>query len=251
MIWVVFCPTIMVAQSDFGSSLSGEVEKKLDKKLTVGMQLELRMRDNSTEVDRLSAGLNADYKCLPWLKASAGVSFLGDNVRRISHYDENDRDVLKGKAMVGDRKNLREYWGARLRGDLSLTATRQFGHFRFSLRERWQYTYRFRRYVEGRYNYVYKKSDIAYRIYPAKGKNELRSRLMVSYRNSALALEPYLGAEIFNTREIEKVRYTIGFSYKIHKGRTIDVFYRYQDMTDESDDHPDVHLIGVAYKMKF
>jgi hypothetical protein len=53
------------------------------------------------------AGIDIDYKILPWLKASCGYTFIYDHNRRISHYKENDRDVLKGLAEVGDPKNRR------------------------------------------------------------------------------------------------------------------------------------------------
>ena len=244
-------PVAGKAQSDFGTSLSVAFDKRIDSKLTVGVEMEMRTRDNAGAIDRLSGGLRMRYKCLPWLKVSAGSSFLGDHVKHISFYDSGDRDVVKGLVEVGERKNLRTYWRGRLRGDVALTATKKYGRLQFTFRERWQYTYRFKRYMTGRYNYLYKKSDHIAHYYSGKGKNELRSRVMASYDWPGIPLEPFVSGEVFNTTKIEKVRYMIGAEYKLQKRHIVGFYYRFQDEMDENDNHPDRHIIGLTYTLRF
>ena len=68
------------AQSDdFGTILSVEADKKINKKFSVGLEAEMRTRDDVKKVDRWSAGVQASYKVSSWLKASAGYTFLYDN----------------------------------------------------------------------------------------------------------------------------------------------------------------------------
>ena len=47
---------------------------------------------------------------------------------------------------------------------------------------------------------------------------------------------------------IEKIRYTVGTSYKINKKNSIDLYYRYIANGDE--DEEGGHIIGVGYKFK-
>ena len=73
-------PSSAMAQSDdFGLDFSLEAQKKINKQWSIGLEGELRTRDNTKTVDRWSIGLGVDYKVLKWLKASAGYTFLYDN----------------------------------------------------------------------------------------------------------------------------------------------------------------------------
>jgi hypothetical protein len=170
------------AQSDAGSFLSAEVCKEVGKRLSFGLEIEMRTRDAVKDIDRLSAEFQTSYKLCEGLKLSAGYVFLGDHNKRISHYKENDRDYRKGLVEIGDRKNLREYWGLRHRMHVSLTGSHRFGRLKLSLRERWQYTFQPSHIVEGRYNYFYQKGDDAPHLYPTKVSNMLRIRLAAEYK---------------------------------------------------------------------
>ena len=122
-------PQMSEAQEhDFGTNLSIGLQKRYDKRFETGYEIELRTRDDMKTIDRISVRAQASYKVLPWLKATGGLSALGDHNKRISRYDEDDKDVMRGKVEVGAPKNLREYWGARLRGDFSLTGSKDIGN---------------------------------------------------------------------------------------------------------------------------
>ena len=108
-------PMVCLAQNtddgdDFGTILSLEGVKKIDKKFSVDLEAEMRTRDDVKTVDRWSAGLSLDYKLMKWLKISAGYTFLYDNNERISYYEEGDGKVKKGIVEAGSPKKCAQYW---------------------------------------------------------------------------------------------------------------------------------------------
>ncbi len=251
---MVLLPLGAMAQSDdFGLDFSLEAQKKINKKWSVSLEGEFRTRDNTKTTDRWSLGLGADYKITKWLKASAGYTFLYDNNERISYYENTDDDVLEGDAEVGDPKKCAKYWAPRHRFNVSLTLDKKlFGDFRFSLRERWQYTYRPEYTVSERWKYLDNAYDGKEKTYSGKGKNVLRSRLQVEYDKKGLAFTPYANVELFNAWDVQKVRYNVGLDWKLSNQHSLGAFYRYQKVYNDDDDNdPNIHMIGVSYKFKF
>lgn len=242
------------AQSDkFGMWTSVEVDKKINKKWTVGLEVEQRTQEG--HASRWTAGVAATYKIAKWLKVSAGYSLLNDkNNRYTCDYTRNG---------FIDKEKRAEYWGIRHRFNVSLTGEKRFGRFDISLRERWQYTYRpektvTRTVTERDYldadgteweEDVYDEE----KTYRGKGKNVLRSRLQVEYDIKRCPVEPYASAELYNAWNIYKVRYTVGADWKINKQHTLGISYKFQDMRNSSDDDPDpdLHVLGLSYKFKF
>ena len=227
-------PCTVCAQEDtWGTDVSVEVTKDLSKQAGLELDAELRTRDGVETLDRLEGGLSAHYKLWPWLKLSGGYIFIYDHDERLSHYDEDDRDVKKGLAQVGDPKNLRDYWIVRHRLHADATLTHKWGRWRLSLRERWQYTYRMEKVVKGRYNYLYDRSDQAEHLYRGKGKNVLRSRLAARYKIKKSPFTPEVSLEAFNAWRLEKLRCTAGVYWKAAKGHTLHLYYRYQHGDDD------------------
>ena len=242
------------AQSDdFGLDFSVEAQKKIDKKWSVSLEGEWRSRNNAKTNDRWSVGLGADYKATKWLKASAGYSFLYDNNERITYYDADDEAVLDGDVDAGDPKKRAQYWAPRHRFNVSLTVDKKLiGDFRFSLRERWQYTYRPEYTVDERWSYLKDDYDGKEHTYSGKGKNVLRSRLQVEYDKSKMPVTPYASVELFNAWSLQKIRYQAGVDWKITRQHAVGAFYRYQHVRNDDDDlEPNRHLIGISYKVKF
>jgi opacity protein-like surface antigen len=249
-----FLPLAAMAQGDdFGMAFSLEAQKKIDKKWSAGIEGELRTRDNAKTNDRWSVGLGVDYKVNKWLKASAGYNFLYDNYERITYFEATDDAVLDGDADEGDLKKRAKYWAPRHRFNVSLTVDKKlFGDFRFSLRERWQYTWRPEYTVDERWSYLDNAYDGKEKTYEGKGKNVLRSRLQVEYDKKGLSLTPYANVELFNAWSLQKMRYTVGADWKLSKQHAVGAFYRYQSVRSDDDDlEPNRHLLGVSYKFKF
>lgn len=249
------CMTAMMvhAQSDdFGVWTSVEVQKKINKKWNVGVEGELRTRDDVNSVDRWSGGVDVDYKIVKGLKLSAGYTFLYDNNERISYYQEGDGKVERGVVNAGDPKKVGRYWGTRHRFQVSLTGEKSFGHWNVSLRERWQYTYRPEYTVDQRYSFYDEDWDGEEHTYRGKGKNVLRSRLQVEYKQKGIKFSPFASAEMFNAWAVQKMRYSVGVDWKITKQHTLGVAYRYQAVhNDQFDYEPNRHILGVGYKFKF
>ena len=242
-----------VAQSDdFGLDFSLGAEKKLNKKWSLDVEGELRTRDNTKTVDRWSLGVSVDYKLAKWLKASAGYSLLYDNNERISYFDATDDAVLEGDASVGDPKKCASYWQARHRFNVSLTANKKLGDWKLSLRERWQYTYRPEYTVDERWSYLDNAYDGKSHTYSGKGMNVLRSRFQIEYDKKGLAITPYANVEFFNAWSLQKTRYNIGLDWKLSKQHSLGAFYRYQNVrSDDDDNEPNRHIIGLGYQFKF
>ena len=229
-------PLGMMAQDDFGIWTSIEAQKKIDKKLTVGVEAELRTRNNSKTVDRRSGSLSATYKLLPWLKAGVSYTFIRDNNQEKITYHSD-----------GTYNNRRpSYWGNRHRFSADLTGSLKLGDFEFSLRERWQYTYR-PEVTTTRYDYDNEKWEDT--TVKEKNKHVLRSRLQVEYDIPHSKITPYASVELYNGWKLQKTRYTLGADWKIAKQHTIGAFYRYQSVQD--DDDPNRHILGLSYKFKF
>ena len=70
-----------VAQSESGLIAGAEVEKKVNKQLSVGVEAELRTRNNFKTMDRWSVAIAASYKFNKWLKADVGYTLLNNNFR--------------------------------------------------------------------------------------------------------------------------------------------------------------------------
>ena len=238
---LLMLPLASAAQSDdFGVWTSVGAEKKINKKVSVGLEAELRTRDDVSELDRWSVGLDGQYKITKWLKVSAGYSLLNDNNRKITYKETNGRP-----------NKLAEYWGVRHRFNVSLTGSRKFGNLQVSLRERWQYTYRPSKTIDQRWDFDDEEFDNKPKTYNARGKNVLRSRLQMSHDIPNCHLEPYVSAEAFNAWSVEKMRYTAGADWKISKKHAVGIYYLYQSVHDDDDNEPNRHVLGVEYKFKF
>ena len=250
---LIICPlSYRSAQSDdFGLDFSVEAEKKIDKQWSVSLEGELRRRDDAKTNDRWSLGLGVDYKIAKWVKASAGYSLLYDNTKRISYSDQEDVDDGDFDE-VGMPKKCAQYWAPRHRFNVSLTFDKKlFGDFRFSLRERWQYTWRPEHTVSERWSYLDEAYDGKAKTYGGSGKNVLRSRLQVEYDRKGLSLTPYANVEFWNAWKLQKTRYTVGLDWKLSKQHAVGAFYYYQKVNDDDDLEPNRHLLGVSYKFKF
>jgi len=251
IIWATFGMTLMAsAQSDdFGMYYELGAEKKLNKKWSVGLEGEFRTRNNTKTADRWSAGVNAEYKIVKGLKASAGYNFLYDN----------NAEQLTWKNELPN-KWTPSYWGVRHRFNLQLQGSVALGNFNLSLRERWQYTYRPEA-QDKKYNFKWGEDAndnsyiSGYTMEPVsgKGKNVLRSRLQVSYDKPKSKFEPFANIEMFNDNDgISKMRYQLGTDYKIKKQHVLSLTYRYQTVNSNDDDgEGNIHMIGLGYKYKF
>ena len=238
---MLLCPLLVAhAQSDdFGIWYTVNAEKKIDKKWSVEGEVEFRTRNNTRTADCWNFEADVNFKPVKGIKISAGYMFMLDNVKEKITYNPD-----------GNYNNWRpSYWAGSHRVMINVTGSKKFGRFEFSLRERWQYTYRPSK-TTTRYDF-----DNAYwedTNVRSKGKNMLRSRLAVEYDIPKCKVDPYASVELFNALRLERVRYTAGVDYKLKKIHTFSLYYRYQAVNNfDGDNDPNRHVLGLSYKYKF
>ncbi len=248
----VFAPLGVFAQdSDSGDdvelSMEVGVEKKLSKRWNVGADAEFRLRDDISKFDRFTIGPSAEYKINDWLKVSAGFVYMYVNNSSKEKYRDS-----------GSLKWIRnECKSSRYRAFVAMTGSLSYGRFKFSLRERYQFTYRpeytaTRDYYTSDGEYNYSEDDIR----ESKTYNVLRSRFAVSYDIRHCPLTPFVNVEMYNDFDdnfsVAKMRYSAGVDWKVNKQNIITLKYYYQDVNgDDGDNDINTHMIGVGYTYKF
>lgn len=225
-------PTNAYAGDDFGIWGEVQAEKKLSDRWSLGAGVEYRSRDNLKSTDRWSFGLEGNYQITHWLKATVGYSLLDDH-----HHNEYTNGTTYS-----------DYWGIRHRFNVSLTGSVSWGKFSFSLRERWQYTYRPEKTAQ--LHETSTGADAGEKVYSGKGKNVWRNRLQVKLKLSNL-FRPYVNAESWVAKELEKMRYNVGTELNLDQHHSLDIKYIYQHICGEGDNEPDRHVIGIGYTYKF
>ena len=281
---LLLATSVMVAQkSDFGVWASIEGSTKLNKQLELSLEAEYRTQDMSSMTERIATGFSLSYKnknFLPFLKADVGYTFmsmnyLGETTIKYETEEDGSYELDDAGNPIPKHMNVDDaYWVARHRFTASLTGSVKWGRFKFSLRERYQFTHRMRSYCDRtRWNYdsghelfpdlipeYYidddpESDDYSYRIDEKKSKSDhkLRSRLAVSYDIKKCPFEPFAEVEVYNELDnafaYDKIRYTVGTEYKINKEHKLKLYYRYQDYADR--DEVSGHVLGIGYAFEF
>ncbi len=226
------------AQSEgLGLWTSAEVKKKLFPGFDINAEGDFRLRDNLKTVNRWAVGGGASYRLFSFLKADAGYQYI-----QFQHPEETTK---KGNYIPA-------YWSPRHRATFSLTGTHSFDRFKISLRERYQYTYRVGISVPKYSSEEMTKQKDDEEI-DSKSISVLRSRLQLEYNIRKSGFTPYASGELYNSLDkggtLKKIRWTLGTEYKLSKKSAFDVYYLYQDESDE--DEANGHILGVGYKLKF
>ena len=229
-------PTLSHAD-DAGLVATVEASHKFTKKVSAGLEVEFRSRNDFRTADRVSVGGDVSYKLLPWLKASAGYCLLIDNNRETLTYQ--DDGVSYNNWRPG-------YWGLRHRFNVSLTGSYKVRRVELSLRERWQYTYRPSAIVD---NFDFDEAMWEDHEVRGKGKNVLRSRLQLEWDIPKCKFDPYGSVEFHTARDLEKTRFIVGVDHTVKKKHDFKLYYRYQ--VSGSSDEPNIHMLGLGYTYKF
>ncbi|MDO4755216.1 MAG: DUF2490 domain-containing protein [Parabacteroides sp.] len=214
---------------------SAGIEVGIVNKLNGFVEGEYRTLDGVSGTERWEGALGLEYKVLPYLKLIGGYVYI---------HQQRELEITKKGNIIP------AYWQPKHRAFFAVTGSYQWERFTFSLRERYQYTYRTEQYVaklndDG----ITPKED---EWVEAKGKHILRSRLEVEYHIKKTKFTPYAFYEVYNSFSdgfsVDKSRYTIGAKYKFNKKHSVQLYYRYIDKTD--DDEAAGHIIGIGYKFK-
>jgi Protein of unknown function (DUF2490). len=123
----LFFINLSAQNNQFGIWTELNVKKSIDKRWSISAQGEYRTTNGLSQTDRWNFGLNTSYKLTSWLKADAGYLWIQNK--------NPERTTSKGNIVSS-------YWLNRHRTNVSLTGSLNWNKLKFSLRERWQYTYR-------------------------------------------------------------------------------------------------------------
>lgn len=287
---LLLATSVVVAQSDFGVWTSIEASTKLNKQLELSLEGEYRTQDMASQTERIATGISLSYKNkkVPFLKADVGYSVmsmygLGETTIKYRTDKDGNYKLYEDGTPIPKHKNVDSpYWYTRHRATASLTGSFKWGRFKFSLRERYQFTHRMGAYCERErwyhnpaYEFLYdyfpeqlspllpeyildedpESEDYSYMTDTKKVKSDhkLRTRLAVSYDVKKSPFEPFAELEVYNELDnsfaYNKVRYTVGTDYKINKEHKLTVYYRYQDYADV--DEVSGHILGIGYSLEF
>ena len=222
---------------DSGLILSAEASRKIRKGLNAGFEVEFRSRNDFRTAERVSLGASVSYKLLPWLKASGGYNLLIENNREEITYNDD----------LSYNNWRPSYWGVRHRFNVSLTASYKVRRVEFSLRERWQYTYRPEKMID---NFDFNEAEWEDHKVRGKGKNVLRSRLQAEWDIPRCKFDPFASVEFHNSKHLDKTRFIVGVGHTIKKTHDFKLYYRYQ-LTGSHSSDPNIHMLGLGYTYKF
>ena len=244
LILLALLPLVSMAQTDAGLWTSVGIDKKISKKLSFGLEGEFRSRNDFKTADRWSVGLDATWKFNKKFRVAAGYVLLNDNRKEKISYNNDD------PTSANYYNNWRpSYWTVRHRVYAGFGLSTDVGRWSFSLRERWQYTYRPEK-TTTRYDFDTAKWEDT--TVNGKAGSVLRSRVQAEYDIPACTWTPYASVELYNAWSVDKVRYTIGADWKINKKNSFGIYYRFQDYRGSSDDgDTDMNIIGLGYNFKF
>ena len=271
LLLLVFSFSFLVsfAQSDdFGMDFSLSAEKKLRPGTQVGVEGGVRTMDHTKKVDRWTVGVGASQRLFDNgifdLKAGLKWEYMWINYPEQTNDKYEDFEYFDGETTTTKTEYMgynhrHQFWRGRHRTSLSLAAGYQPNkRWSFSWKEMAQYSHynkvsttmdRYREDDEDEGVYVLQPNNI--KEYKAKDRVILRSKLGVDYNIRKCPVDPYLSAEYGCglNYSANKWKFTAGADIKLNKQNKIDLFYRYQ--TEDDDDEPNGHFIGIGYNLKF
>lgn len=177
-----YAQTDVELDTEFGARVSVGVDKEINQKVRLSLEEELRFDDNLRGFNRMQTTIQADYKLLRGVKFGVGYML-------VNPYSSSENS----------------FSNARHRCMFDIAGSLRYGQWRFSLKERFQATYR-----SGDFN-TYQNPRTAL---------SLKSRFMVKYKYSEFLL-PYAYVELRNTLNAPVVSaYYDGSNYVTASGST-------------------------------
>ena len=249
-------PSVTGDGDEFGLDFSLGIEKKLAPGLSLELDGNYRTQDQSKRTERWGIEVGLDYRILQsdnkkWnLKAGVSAGYIWQ--QRLAETEEhfNKRGLLNGY-----NTTLR-HWRNRQRYTVSLTGNyKPTKRWKFQLKETAMLNH-YETASATRLKYRYNDDDELYatsdtKDWRKKDRLILRNKLTASYNVRHLPLEPFASVDYgcglnYST---SKWKFTVGNDFAFSKQSSLSVFYRYQ--TENDDEEPNGHLVGVGYKFSF
>lgn len=209
----------MADEQDFATDINVSAKKDITKKLNAEIGGGIRFKNNTSELDRLSAEGGISFAAIKkWLDLEANYVFLADwNGQEDQYYSYRHRYSL----------------GADVYHKVSKRLTMDF-------RAKWQSTFR----VENMKTYKWNPKDY------------IRLKLGGDYKIKGLPLLPHASVESFLTTNnpdgnvMDDLRYNLGVKYNLNKKNTLDLSFQIDDEMNVSKPK-DRFMLCLGYKYKF
>lgn len=255
---ILIMPFASYAQNksnDFGIDLSIDAEKRIAQNLDFGIEIGMRTQENTTRMERADIGASLTYRFLHSktfdMKVHGGFEYIWCN--NLGHSDEhyNKNGDLNGQNVYS------HYWRGRHRTSLGVSATyKPNKRWQFTLKETVQYNHFTQDSVE-RAKFRYNDDDELYlketdhKAIDAKDRFVLRSKVTAEYNIKGVPLNPFASIDYGRglNYNANKWKFSVGCDWKINRHNHLSLFYRFQ--TENDDDEPNGHIIGMNYKVKF
>ncbi len=256
------------AGDDFGADVSIEVEKKLAKRLSLGVEGNFRTQNDSEDPERWRVGVGLSYKFFQTadkkfsLKANAGFEYIWkyyprDSTAKYDDFNYDDNGKLIGTPddyWKGYNEDL-SHWRNRYRAYTGVSGTYSPSkRWSFQLKETVQYNHYCKAtHTENKWRlndddepYLKEQEKESSRV---KDRWVLRSKLTTEYNVKGLPFNPYASIDYGCglNYSCSKWKYTVGCDWKVTRAHKVSLFYRYQ--TENDDDEPDGHIVGLSYKL--
>ncbi len=238
-------------KDDFGTWVELSARKVLPRNFTVGVEGDLRTRENSSKMNRLDIGADVGYKVNKYLKVGVAYSFID------GYKDAKGKKKYRDDGSLKNYKLTHAYWRPKHEFCLDVSPTvRLFRTLRLTVRERYQYTHKKGVTLE-RDKYKY---DLGYEEWSreddpkrkaAENTHTLRSRLKLEIDKKRLDWKPFVSAEAknyFRHMKLSGVRCMAGTDYKINGRNSVSVAYV---LTCDREDHERTHALSAGYEIKF
>lgn len=257
----------------FGMDFTLSAEKKIRSGMSFTLEGEARTQDNTRKMERWTVGGEFDMRLFQTsdkkfnLKASVGWKYMWrfNMSKNTPKYEEETKVTPTGTTTetyyegYNDRKG---YWRGRHRTSISLAANYKLNkRWSFQLKETFQYTHfckdsttvdKYRLADEDDPESLYLRETTT-KVYEPQDRSMLRSKLTAQYNIRHCPVNPYASVDYgFDfTYTVNKWKFTLGTDINLDKNKQhkLDVFYRYT--TQNGDDDPNGHLLGMGYNFKF
>ncbi|GAA3650572.1 DUF2490 domain-containing protein [Flavivirga jejuensis] len=218
----IFFTNASYSQTDDTNDLASwntiAIKYKLNKKWSFGLEEQLRLKSNVSEIDNYFTQLNAEYEIFNNFELGGGLRYVrkNDNQGNVQGYENHFRFNIDAsyKHKIND----------------------------FSLK------YRLRYQNKNELGVSNSEGDYA--------NQHIRFKTAVGYNIKKWKLDPKFSAELFHhfeegeDSEFDKYRLTLGTSYEFKKNGKIDVFYRIEKELNETTPET-TNIIGLKYTYTF
>lgn len=257
------------ADDDFGIDVSIGAEKELVPDLELSVEANMRTQENSERIERYVLGGELSYKFLNTkkfdMKVSGGFEYMWQQKMEETNFKGYNYNTFddEGQLVVDHSRydfNVNErYWRNRHRTSLGLSAVYSPSkRWSFQLKETVQYNHYCREDSINQQEWRWRGDDedrlvseLDKKSVDPKDRFVLRSKLTVEYNVKGIPLNPFASVDYGCglNYTANKWKYSVGADYTINKQHKFTLYYRFQ--TEDDDDEPNGHMLGMGYKIKF